>query len=94
MNINKMEMKKANECPTKCSHPNVFDYPAISDIPKKTMKKIEAIRGESKKILYCGHCDTLWVEFVLNTREFMTGNVWYYLVRVEDMRTLKEEWVF
>ncbi len=86
-----MKQKISRECPTRCGHPNVFNYPNSKNIPSKVSTKINLIKGNDKVLLYCGHCNTLWVEFSLS--DSSSKNVWYELVRVEDLSDHTEKWV-
>lgn len=70
-----MDRKKYHACPTQCSHPNVGRWGG-SLTPAK-QKNVDEIQGESKEIMFCGHCDTVWVEFRINENDYQTGNVWY-----------------
>ena len=88
----KTDIKNAGECPTECSHPNVSDFPS-QNIPKDKLKKIEELQGDFKKILYCGHCNSVWIEYIQDPNQLLRGKVWFSLLRVEDMQTMKEKWL-
>lgn len=50
-----------------CSHPNVFVF--RGEIPEEKQKIIDDWGGENKKILMCGHCDTIWANYYKNDWE-------------------------
>lgn len=86
-----MDVKSIASCPTRCSVPSVSTWQQT--LTPERQAKIDAIRGESKRLLYCGHCNTLWVEYVLDQSDYIAGTVWYQLLRVEDMQTMSDKWL-